>query len=193
MQIQAGKFKGQKLLSPPSSSQTRPLTGLAKKSLFDTISAWLEGARVLDLYAGTGTMGLEALSRGADRCYLAEKDPRVVSRLKRNIHQLDMEDRAEVWVGDIHKHLPQWLGALKSPMDLVFIDPPFAASGTWDLEEKVPALFAPVASHLAGDGLVVLRMPPRFELPEKVGPLEVVRRRRKGSMGLFYLQKPGAP
>jgi 16S rRNA (guanine(966)-N(2))-methyltransferase RsmD len=193
MQIQAGKFKGQKLLSPPSAAQTRPLTGLAKKSLFDTISAWLEGARVLDLYAGSGTMGLEALSRGADCCYLAEKDPKVVSRLKRNIQQLGLEDQAQIWVGDIHKHLSQWLRPLKSPLDLVFIDPPFAASGNWDLEEMGQALFAPVASHLAGDGLVVLRMPPKFELPERVGPLEVVRRRKKGSMGIFYLQKPGAP
>jgi 16S rRNA (guanine(966)-N(2))-methyltransferase RsmD len=193
MQIQAGTYKGRKLLSPPPAAQTRPLTGLAKKSLFDTLSAWLEGGRIVDLYAGTGTIGLEALSRGAHCCYLAEKDPRVVARLKRNIAQLGLQQQTHIWVGDVERQLAGWMRSIEAPADVVFLDPPFAQAGRWQLDQKVPSLFSPIAEHLATDGVVVLRLPPKSEPPEVLGPLRLVRRRKKGSMGLFYLQKPEAP
>jgi 16S rRNA (guanine966-N2)-methyltransferase len=193
MQIQAGAFKGHKLLSPPSNAATRPLTGLAKKSLFDTLSAWLEAGRVVDLYAGTGTIGLEAISRGADYCWLAERDRHVANRLRRNIAALGAEDRCEIWTGDVEKHLVGWLDSLEAPVDVVFLDPPFADSKRWDLGEKVSSLFEPIARSLAPDGIVVWRTGPKVEAPDRVGPLEVVRRRRPGSMSLFFLQLPGAP
>ena len=65
MRILAGRFKGRNLLPPSGGGQTRPITGRARKSLFDILAPHLQGALVLDLYCGTGTMGLEALSRGA--------------------------------------------------------------------------------------------------------------------------------
>jgi 16S rRNA (guanine(966)-N(2))-methyltransferase RsmD len=193
MQIQAGTFKGHKLLSPPGHAATRPLTGLAKKSLFDTLSAWLDAGRVVDLYAGTGTIGLEAISRGADYCWLAERDRHVVNRLRRNIAALGAQDRCEVWAGDVEKRLAGWLASLEAPVDVVFLDPPFAASQRWDLAEMTTSLFEPIAGSLAPDGIVVLRMGPKVEIPDRVGPLEVVRRRQSGSMSLFFLQLPGAP
>ena len=68
MQIMAGQFKGRKLLPPKGSKTTRPITGLARKSLFGILAPWLPEATVLDLFAGTGTIGIEALSHGAAMC-----------------------------------------------------------------------------------------------------------------------------
>ena len=85
MRILAGEYKGRKLLPPPGRAQTRPITGSVKKSLFDMLGVRLVDAIVVDLYCGTGTIGLEALSRGAARCYFAERDRAVLERLRRNI------------------------------------------------------------------------------------------------------------
>ena len=78
MQILAGAHKGRKLLSPPRGSEGRPITSMAKKSLFDMLGGRLAGATVVDLYCATGTMGLEALSRGAARCYFADREARLL-------------------------------------------------------------------------------------------------------------------
>src|SRR4030067_988666 len=109
MRIIAGAYKGRKLLSPPRHSGTRPLTASVKKSLFDTLGPWLEGAIVLALYCGTGTLGLEALSRGAAGCSFAESDRHVVGRLRRNVEAIGAEKRCRIWVGDIWRRLVHWL------------------------------------------------------------------------------------
>ncbi|MBI5724308.1 MAG: RsmD family RNA methyltransferase [Planctomycetes bacterium] len=107
--ILAGSLKGRHLLEPPVGANTRPITGLAKKSLFDILGPALDGAAVADLYCGTGTMGLEAISRGAASCRFAERDRAVVERLKRNIRDMGVADRSTVWAGDVEVRLADWL------------------------------------------------------------------------------------
>ena len=85
MRILSGMYKGHRLLSPPPGRATQPVTGRVKKSLFVMLGGRLEGAAVVDLYCGTCSMGLEALSRGARACWFAERDRRTVARLRRNI------------------------------------------------------------------------------------------------------------
>ena len=93
MHLHAGRFKGRVLLGPPAGSSTRPITGLAKKSLFDTLADWMPEAVAVDLYCGTGSMGLEALSRGARRVAFGEMDRRVLERLRRNIDAIGRSRR----------------------------------------------------------------------------------------------------
>lgn len=190
MHILAGEFKGRALLSPPGRSQTRPITGLVKKSLFDMLMPLLDGAVVVDLYCGTGTMGLEALSRGAALCCFAERDPAVVDRLKRNIADCRAGDRSRVWAGDLHRRLAGWLAGLDRPIDIAFVDPPYVESAQWDWGRAAREIFDPLADRLAEGGVVVLRLGDRRQPPERCGRLSALRIRQYGNMTVALLGLP---
>lgn len=185
MRILAGQFKGRVLLSPPAAAATRPITAAAKKSLFDILSPVLAGAAVVDLYCGTGTMGLEALSRGAERCCFADHDRRVLQRLGQNVQTLGVQDRCTVWSGDIPGRLAGWLESLAGPVDVAFLDPPYADARRWSWPTVADRLFAPLAARLAGEGLVVLRVPTDLEVPPHLGGLSIRRTKRYGDMAVI--------
>jgi len=187
MRILAGEYKGRKLLSPPGRAQTRPITGSVKKSLFDMLGGRLIDAVVVDLYCGTGTIGLEALSRGAARCYFAERDRAVLERLRRNIDAVGAGDRSVVWTGDAARGLAGRLAGVDGAVDLAFVDPPYAVARQWSWDQVGRSVFGPLAEHLADDGLVVLRLPGDVELPAKIKGLEIVRKRKYGDMALALL------
>ncbi len=187
MRILAGKYKGRVLLPPPPQAQTRPITGRAKKSLFDTLGPYLDEAVVLDLYSGTGTMGIEALSRGAARCIFAEKDRNVVARLRRNIEACGAGDASDIWCGDIRMTLRPRLARLDRKFDIAFVDPPYADARRWDWAKAEANIFAPLADKLADDGLVVLRTPKGLEVPATVAGLTEMRTKKYGSMIITLL------
>ena len=187
MRILAGEYKGRKLLPPPGRAQTRPITGSVKKSLFGMLGDRLIDAVVVDLYCGTGTIGLEAMSRGAARCYFAERDRAVLERLRRNIDAVGVADRCAVWAGDAARGLTRRLAGAGGAVDLAFVDPPYAQSRQWSWDRVGRTVFAPLAEHLADDGLVVLRLPGQVECPATVKGLEIVRERKYGDMALALL------
>jgi 16S rRNA (guanine(966)-N(2))-methyltransferase RsmD len=129
MRIIGGEFGGRKLL-PPQSDATRPITDRAKQSLFDILTP-LIGAETLvyDCFAGTGSLGLEALSRGAKFCTFFEADRSAVARLSQNIAAVRVEDRSRIVPGDLFKwfHLSTTrpTSTEASGADLVFLDPPY--------------------------------------------------------------------
>ncbi len=190
MHILAGEFKGRRLLSPPGTG-TRPMTGLARKSLFDILAPDLPDANVLDLYSGTGTLGLEALSRGARHAYFAEREPAVVSRLRRNIDDLGVREQCTIWVGDIERRLRGWLGEVAGSVDVAFVDPPFPAIRAWDWSAIAAALFAPLHERLAEDGTVVLRVEGHTDLPLPLGGLSLRRKKEYGAMAVYLLERQG--
>src|SRR5512140_1618812 len=100
MRIIAGEFRGRQLLAPEGST-TRPITDRVKQSLFDILSPRLEGAIVYDLFAGTGSLGLEALSRGASFCTFFEQDRSALSRLTQNIASLRLQGKCRLIAGDL--------------------------------------------------------------------------------------------
>ncbi len=194
MRILAGEFKGRVLLAPPTVAATRPITSAAKKSLFDILGAVLAEAEVVvDLYCGTGTLGLEALSRGARRCCFADRDRRVLQRLRRNIQTLGAQDRCTIWSGDIPVRLAGWLETLPGPVDVAFVDPPYVASRRWSWPRITDSLFDPLAARLAGGGLVVLRLPAELAVPQRLGVLGVRRLKRYGDMAVALLEAEGPP
>ena len=192
MRIIAGEHKGRKLLAPKG-EVTRPITDRVKTALFSILTPWLEGALVLDLFSGTGSMGLEALSRGAARCFFAERDATAVDRLKRNIDAMRVGEQSVIWRGDLLKRLGFWLDALDAPVDVAFVDPPFPLSRRLDVEGLSADLFEPVAAHLATDGLIVFRCEADMPLPETFGPLPVRDKRTYGTMTLVFIGLPEAP
>src|ERR1700683_4864300 len=120
MRIIAGEFRGRKLL-PPEGNVTRPITDRAKQSLFDVLWPRLEGAIVYDCFAGTGSMGLECLSRGCQAMTFFEADRSALTRLRRNIETLAVANRSKVVAGDIFK----WFKSAPPPTseaDLIFLD-----------------------------------------------------------------------
>jgi 16S rRNA (guanine966-N2)-methyltransferase len=185
VRIGSGAFRGRKLL-PPVGRRTRPITGLAKKSLFGILTGRLDDATVLDLYCGAGTLGLEALSCGARRCFFAERDPETVQRLRRNIDACGVRESSVVWQGDGERRLTHWLEELDAPADLVFVDPPYASARQWSWPAAVERIFAPLAERLAEDGQVILRLPGDSPPPETLGPLVRLRIREYGDMTIAF-------
>lgn len=100
MRIVAGEFRSRRLHTPGDASVTRPYPDRVKVSLFDLLRGQFEGASVLDAFCGVGTLGLEAVSRGASYCVFVERDKGVAALLQRNIQELGVTDRCEVLVGD---------------------------------------------------------------------------------------------
>jgi 16S rRNA (guanine966-N2)-methyltransferase len=161
MRIIAGRFRRRKLLTNPGNT-TRPIIDRAKVILFDRIRDWLPGARVADLFSGTGTLGLEALSRGAISCVFAERDHRAYELLRQNVNDLGAADEALCWRVDLARcsFLPKGDIAW-TPYNVIFFDPPYSTAQeigpgeTW--YRCLQRLSRPTLS-LAGT-LLILRVP----------------------------------
>jgi 16S rRNA (guanine966-N2)-methyltransferase len=167
MRIIAGQLRGRRLI-PPADETTRPITDRAKQSLFDVLSPIIEGAKVYDCFAGTGSMGLECISRGASSVTFFESDRSAVKRLRENISVLNVADQSVVVSTDLFGWFEK--SAAKAKIDLVFFDPPyrFLRERPDDLRALAIAL---TAKHLAENGVVVFRhdAADSLELPPLAG------------------------
>lgn len=125
MRIVAGRFRRRKLLTNPGTT-TRPITDRVKEVLFERIGADLEDARVADVFAGTGTLGLEALSRGAKSVVFIESDHTAHELLLTNVEKLGVESETLCWRADVMRcsFRPKGVSALL-PYDVIFFDPPY--------------------------------------------------------------------
>ncbi len=188
MRIIAGQHKGRNLL-PPKGSATRPITSRVKVALFNILGETVDDAVVVDLFSGTGSIGLEAISRAAKFCFFAERDRSALDRLKRNIDAMGLANRCRIWPGDIMRHLRRRLDEIDEPIDLAFVDPPYSLPERWRWNEAVEKLFAPLAEKLASDGLVIFRCRRNIILPDTLKPLSVRDKRDYGQMSLVFLKK----
>lgn len=129
MRIIAGKFKGHQLVTF-SASHIRPTTDRVKESLFNIIAADVDGSGVIDLFSGTGNLGLEALSRGANAVTFVEKNSKSIHILKQNIKKLGVESQSKIVAQDVILFLNRYSG---EPFDIVFADPPFTETMAHDV------------------------------------------------------------
>jgi 16S rRNA (guanine966-N2)-methyltransferase len=125
VRILAGSLKGRRLVTPRGDT-TRPTADQVRIALMDTLTPRLSEARVLDLFAGAGGVGLEALSRGAAHATFVERDARAVTALRDNVKSLEVAARATVRRGDVLRELPALLAGGER-FDIVFLDPPYDA------------------------------------------------------------------
>jgi 16S rRNA (guanine966-N2)-methyltransferase len=141
MRIISGKYKGVPLVSFDA-SHIRPTTDRVKESLFNIIQAHVPGARVLDLFSGTGNLGLEALSRGAAEVLFVEKNPKSIAILEKNITKLRLEEPYKILQKDVLSFLKKYEG---DPFDVIFADPPFTEEMAHDviMAADVSRVFAP--------------------------------------------------
>lgn len=157
MRIISGEFRSRRLQSPPENSETRPIPDRVKESLFNLLRGHFEDVHVLDAFAGTGSVGLEALSRGAAFCTFIERDRTVAKVLEANIKALGCEDRCQIVVGDALGAAS--LARLSDPIHIAFFDPPYAVV-TNDLGwRRTRDQFARVLTHLDAGGFLVHRTP----------------------------------
>lgn len=165
MRIIAGRFRGRPLKTLKG-EQTRPTSGLVRGALFSILGDRVEGARILDLYAGSGAIALEALSRGAREAVLVERSSDALKTLEINVKALGAEGVVRVLRSEVLKALPK----LDGPFDLIFADPPYHCG-------ELSALLEGVLAHalLAPGGTIVLEHAKDEDVPEAVGPLARVK------------------
>ena len=157
IRIIAGEYRRRQLVAPPDDAVTRPYTQRVKESLFSLLRGWFEDAVVLDLFAGVGTVGLVAVSRGARNVMMVEKDRRIADLLERNVETLGCGDRATVVRGDALGETV--LHRAPAPVDLVFLDPPYAMMEDEASRARILAFAARLAPVMARPSFLVLRSP----------------------------------
>ncbi len=176
MRVIAGTAGGRTLRAPRTTA-TRPITDRVKESLFGILGDRVAGATVLDLYAGSGAIGIEALSRGAGTCTFVEQGREAVAVIRRNLELTGLSDRASLVAGPVERFLAT--GPPISP-DLVMVDPPFA-------EHAILAPLQALVPLLAPHATVVVRTFWRTPVPTPDG-MGFVRQRRFGETMLTFLQ-----
>jgi 16S rRNA (guanine(966)-N(2))-methyltransferase RsmD len=171
MRIIAGEFRSRKLKSLPGLG-IRPTPDRLRETLFDVLQPRIEGVVFVDAYAGTGAVGIEALSRGAARAVFLEKDRRAVEVIRENVTALGLENRARIAHGSVQLMLPA------NPGDIVFLDPPYE-------REREYA----VALDLLGENpppLVVVQHSKFFDLSDDYGKLHRTRVLKQGDNVLSF-------
>lgn len=173
MRIIAGVHRGRVLTPPPGEAETqrgqgvtRPITDRAKQSLFDVIAPWLtEDAVVVDLFAGTGSMGLECLSRGVAKALFYEADRGALAGLRENIAKLRVESASQVIGGDLFRLFSPPAAPEAGCLDVVFLDPPYRFLR--ERPEALKELAEKIAIALKPDGIVSFRhdAEDRLDLP----------------------------
>jgi 16S rRNA (guanine(966)-N(2))-methyltransferase RsmD len=185
--IIAGRGKG-RVLTTPGGLETRPTGARVRQTLFDILAPEVAGSRFLDAFAGSGAVGLEALSRGAARVVLVDVSAPAVAAVRANAAKLAAAGGdVQVFRQDARVAVPA-LAEAGSRFDLVYLDPPYA-SGLYE------PLLAALPPALAEEACVVAEHFHKTELPERIGPLARVRVVRVGDhrLSFYRLRGPDAP
>jgi 16S rRNA (guanine966-N2)-methyltransferase len=192
MRVIAGEAKGRALYAVPGQS-TRPITDRVKASLFNILVGHVPGARFLDLFAGTGGVGIEALSRQASEAVFVERDQRAVATIRRNLEVTGLAGRARVVKRDVFQFIAGYSG---EPFDIIYVAPP-QYQGLWArtlhaLDGSIPghpANAAGPSSGLASAGtLVVAQIYPKEYEPLDLATLVLADQRKYGSTLLCFYE-----
>ena len=187
MRVIAGRFRSRMLVAPRG-MKTRPTSDRLRETLFNVLAPRIEGARFVDLYAGSGAVGIEAISRGARYCWFAESAPAAVKAIRENLAALkiangySIEGRgAAALLGELRKR--------GTSVDLVFLDPPYEAEAEYARTLEFIGAHADVL--LAEDARVIAEHRSKEELAEQYGALERVRVLKQGEAAFsFYARRP---
>jgi len=182
MRVIGGKAKGRKLRYPklPSSKRLRPLTGQVKEALFNILAAEIPDSSFLDLFAGTGSVGIEALSRGARIAFFVEHDRKVAQTLRQNIELTGFSDRAEIYCLDVMKAL-KVIDRGGGRFNVIFIGAPY---GSPLLEESLKEIAR--INIIDEDGLVIAEHGSRDSILDSYGKLTRFRDSRYGDTVLSF-------
>ncbi|MCI8688460.1 MAG: 16S rRNA (guanine(966)-N(2))-methyltransferase RsmD [Lawsonibacter sp.] len=182
MRIISGSARGRRL-KEPMGMDTRPTTDKVKESLFNIIQFELEGRRVLDLFAGTGQLGLEALSRGAEHCTFVDQRREAAALVKENVKLCRFEGQARVVQGESQA----FLRACGEKFDVIFLDPPYQTNLLEQCIEKITR-FDILREH----GIIVCESGTEWTIPPLEPPYEAGREYRYGQIKLTVCRRAGS-
>lgn len=200
MRIIAGAKRGMKLYSPKT-QDSRPILDRVKESLFNILCnkyGLPAGKTVADLFCGVGSLGLEALSRGAEYVTFVENDPKVIAVLQKNIEKAGFVKESKVIRADAFTSplggAGFKVGAAGSERrcDLIFVDPPYADTTQTAEASALGKLLILLGEQATEDGIVTVRTNKRTKLLERYGRLETIERRQWGTMAITILRKKSA-
>jgi len=190
IRVLAGEKKGMQLRVARTSA-VRPTASSARQALFDILGPRVIGVRFLDLYAGSGAVGLEALSRGATECVMVESSHRCIETIRKNIEHLGYQDRCRVFAAPAERAIRK-LAADGQPFDLIFLGPPYGGD---EAKRCLQVLGEPATSLLspAADSLVIAQISTHTEILRPCGHLILEREKKLGDTHLcFYRLAPEA-
>lgn len=179
MRVITGSARGRRLETLAGTDVVRPTSDMVKEAIFSIIQFEVPGKRVLDLFAGTGQLGIEALSRGAARAVLVEKDKQAFSLIKSNVAHCHLEENAVMLQTDALAYLTH-----AEPFDIGLFDPPYQKG----LLDKVLPL---AAQHVSEDGLLLCETQRDEALPERAGDFAISKEYRYGKTKLTVYRKAG--
>ena len=195
MRIIAGLKRGMNLFSPPG-RDSRPITDRVKQSLFDVLQKYdlPAGKTVADIFAGVGSMGLEAISRGATFVTFVEQNPQIAPVLKQNIEKAGFVRqskviRADAFRIDLSIDAEHRRSTTADKYDLVFVDPPYVDSASTQAGSPLALLLTRLAEDIAAGGFVIVRTHKNTVLSQSYGSLKIIERRQWGSMAVTILKK----
>lgn len=174
MRIIAGDFKGRKLFTPKD-NRIRPTTDKVKESVFSMAAPYLEDSVVIDLFSGTGNLGLEALSRGALRCYFGDKSRESMELTRQNISHCRQEDHAVTILGDYEYVLRK----IPEKVDLVFLDPPYKKGLIQDCFALISEL-----SLLSQEGIIVAEHGTKELLEDTISDFVKIKEKAYGTIAV---------
>jgi len=181
VRVAAGELKGRRLAAPKG-RRTRPTADHIRIACLDTLTPWLPGARFLDLFAGAGGVGIEALSRGCAECVFVETDHAAVTVLRANLERLGLLGRTRVLRRDARAAV-ELLRREGTRFEVMFLDPPYGSA----LGAETLARLADGALLAAG-GVAVVQHLTKAPLPERAGALAAFKRRRFGESTLTFFR-----
>ena len=191
MRVIAGTYRS-RILKSLKGLALRPTSDKLRETLFNILGASVAGSRFVDLYAGTGAIGIEALSRGTAEAVFVEDHPPAVALIRKNLESLDIRSGATVLALDALRGLEKLASRQKSSSasyDFIFLDPPYAAAKDYARVLE----FLGSANLLAPGGIVIAEHRRSFNLPEEVGALRRYRVLKQGDAALsFYRVAPAA-
>lgn len=171
MRVISGERKGTRLKAVPGSA-TRPTTDKVKESLFNIIGPYFSGGQALDLYAGSGGLGIEALSRGCDHAVFVDRQAKAIQTLQENLQATHYTSAATVYRQDARAVLEQLIGREES-FKLIFMDPPYHDQAHVSFLEMIES-----NGLLTDNGVVVCEHGSDVTLPDRVGELEKIKEQR---------------
>jgi 16S rRNA (guanine966-N2)-methyltransferase len=174
LRIIAGELKGRKLFTP-NVNTIRPTSDKVKESIFSMIAEYLEDAIVIDLFSGTGNLGLEAISRGASRCYFGDKSKESLDLTLKNIAHCKVQDRSILFHGDFERVLAR----IQEKADIIFLDPPYRDGLLDKCLNQIHEM-----SILKEDGIIVAEHGADEQLPEIVYGFRKIKERRYGTIAI---------
>ncbi len=177
MRVITGVARG-KILKTPDGNDVRPTSQKVKEAVFSAIQFDIEGRRVLDLFAGSGQLGIEALSRGAESAVFVDSSNASVKIIKQNIENTGFQNKAKVYSSDYSS----FTATSRDTFDIVFLDPPYKQG------LLLPSLKS-VLPLMSDYGIIICEYPPETEIPEELGGFAVAKTYRYGKINVSVYRK----